>query len=312
MDRTPEGVVPGFERLMVLDRVARAEEGMTAAGRVAAVVRAAKFEVIPLKGALEAVTTSLPLGATVTVTSSPTKGIDPTIALCEELAAAGFDAVPHLAARLVRDAAHLGDLTARLDGAGVRRVFVVGGDGEPAGDFPDGLSLLRTMTNLGHRFEEVGVPAYPEGHATIPGDVLWGALLEKQPLADTMTTQLCFDPNAIVRWLAEARGRGVTLPVEVGLPSPVDLPRLVQISTRIGVADSARYLSKNRGVIGALLRRRAFRPDPLLRGLTATFADPHANVQGLHLYTFNQLGDAAEWQRRTLARLAAQRRPRRA
>jgi methylenetetrahydrofolate reductase (NADPH) len=309
MDREEEGVVPGFERVKVANRmtmVGRGEAGHASGPReperFAAVVRAAKFEVIPLAGIEDAVAAALRPGAVVTITCSPTKGLDPTLEVTGALMARGYVAVPHLAARSVRDAAHLADVIARLDAAGVTRVFVVGGDAPEPGPFSDGLSLLRAMEDAGHRFADVGVPAYPEGHPLISTEALWSALLAKQPHADSMATQLCFDARAIVRWLVEARRRGVTLPVEIGVPGPADLTRLLRVSARIGVADAARYLRKNRGLLGGVLRRRAFRPDPLMRGLEATIEEASSGVQGLHVYTFNQVDAAARWQRQTLDR----------
>jgi methylenetetrahydrofolate reductase (NADPH) len=160
------------------------------------------------------------------------------------------------------------------------------------------------MEDMGHRFEEVGVPGYPEGHPAIDTDTLWRSLIDKQAHADSIATQLCFDARAIARWIAVARRRGVTLPVEIGLPGPADLSKVLRISLKIGVADAGRYLRKNRGLIGAALRRRAFRPDALLRALAPAIRDPGMNVRGLHVYTFNQAAEAAQWQRRALERLA--------
>ena len=74
------------------------------------------------------------------------------VALCEQLQAAGFRAVPHLSARMVRDRAHLVDLIAWLEGAGVDRAFVVGGDAKEPGAYVDGLSLLREMAEIGHPY----------------------------------------------------------------------------------------------------------------------------------------------------------------
>ena len=304
MDRTALGVVPGLERLMAFDR-ARGDLGDAepvvaidagaARAAVRTVLRRARFELIPVKGALEAAVEALPAGATATVTCSPAKGLDPTIELCEDLAANGFVAVPHLAARSVRDADHLEDLLARMDEAGLRRVFVVGGDAPEPGAYPDAVALLRAMAWLGHGFDEVGVAAYPEGHVSIPTPALWRALQVKQRYAHAMVTQLCFDAAAVTRWIAEARAKGVTLPVEVGIPGPVDVGRLLRISARIGVAGAAAYLRKNKSIIGAVLRRRAFRPDPLLRELAPTIADPAAGIAGVHVYTFNQVADAVAW-----------------
>ena len=105
---------------------------------LAQVLRSPTFELVPLKNALDQAT-FLPAAVTVSVTASPAKGIEATIALCEQLQARGFRAVPHLSARMVRDRSHLTDLIAWLEGAGVDRAFVVGGDAKEPGDYPDGL-----------------------------------------------------------------------------------------------------------------------------------------------------------------------------
>jgi methylenetetrahydrofolate reductase (NADPH) len=268
---------------------------------VARVVAAAEFELIPLSGALER-TAVLPPGSTVTVTASPTRGLDPTFELVEALAGRGFSAVPHLAARSIRDRGELAEICSRLRAAGVERIFVVGGDGAQAGAFPDGASLLKELDAMGHRFRQVGIPAYPEGHVALDPDALMRALLEKQPFADHVTTQLCFEAAAISAWIQRARAAGVTLPVHVGVPGPVDLIRLARVAARIGVAGAAGYLRKNRGLFGALLRRRAFRPGPIVDALRPTLVDAGANVRALHIYTFNQVEEAVAWQSRTLGR----------
>ena len=128
------------------------------ARRSPGVLRAPTFELVPLKNALDQAE-FLPAGATVSVTASPAKGIEATVALCEQLQARGFRAVPHLSARMVRDRGHLSELIAWLEGAGVDRAFVVGGDAKEPGDYPDGLSLLRAMAEIGHPLAEIGIPA---------------------------------------------------------------------------------------------------------------------------------------------------------
>src|SRR5207244_2269707 len=159
------------------------------------------FELLPLKNAAEQ-EAALPRGARVSVTASPAKGLEATIALCVHLEAAGFRAVPHLSARMVRDEQHLRDLLGPLSDAGIDRAFVVGGDAEEPGAYPDGLSLLRAMADLGLAPTEIGVPCYPQGHAFIPDDALLAALHAKSEFAGYMTTQLCFDPTAIATWIA--------------------------------------------------------------------------------------------------------------
>jgi methylenetetrahydrofolate reductase (NADPH) len=281
-------------------RGAAISEGQRAAMR--ALVAAPKFELIPLRNAPEAAE-ALPERSAVTVTASPSHGIESTIELAERMAAAGHDAVPHLSAHMIQDRAHLSELLDRCRVAGFHEAFVVGGDAKDPGEFLDGLSLLRAMDELGHPFETVGVPGYPEGHADIGDERLLEVLLEKQRYVSYMATQMCFNPDAIVRWIAEMRRCGVTLAVHLGTPGVADLTKLMTISARIGVADSARYLKKNRRMVGHLLTPGKFGPDALLEGMAPAFADPSANIEALHLFTFNQVAATVEWQGRMLASL---------
>jgi methylenetetrahydrofolate reductase (NADPH) len=270
---------------------------------LAELLRAPTFELVPLKNALDQAG-FLPAGVTVSVTASPAKGIEATIALCEQLQARGLRAVPHLSARMVRDRSHLADLIAWLEGAGVDRAFVVGGDAKEPGDYPDGLSLLRDMAEIGHPLSEIGIPCYPQGHAFIADGPLLEALHAKAAFASYMTTQLCFDPGAIATWIAVRRGEGLTLPVHVGVPGVAEPHKLLAISARIGVADTHRFLTKNLRFVARLVRSGGFyRPDALLEGLAPHLADPSAGIVDLHMYTFNAVDTFEAWRRAYLANL---------
>ncbi len=270
---------------------------------LARLLAAPTFELVPLKNAI-AQADHLPAGATVSVTASPAKGVEATVALCEQLQARGFRAVPHVSARMVRDRAHLSDLLAWLEGAGVDRAFIVGGDAKEPGDFPDGLSLLREMAEIGHPLGEIGIPCYPQGHAFIADRRLLQALRDKASYASYMTTQLCFDPGAIATWIAERRAEGLALPVHVGVPGVAEPHRLLAISARIGVADTHRFLSKNIRFVARLMRSGGFyRPDGLLEGIAPHAADPSAGIVDIHLYTFNAVAATERWRRDYVAKL---------
>jgi methylenetetrahydrofolate reductase (NADPH) len=72
------------------------------------------------------------------------------------------------------------------------------------------------------------------------------------------------------------------------------------ISAKIGIADSARYLKKNKKMVGHLMKKGSFGPDAFLEALAPTLADPTADVRALHVFTFNQVQNTADWQRRML------------
>jgi methylenetetrahydrofolate reductase (NADPH) len=267
-------------------------------------LRAPTFELIPLKHAMDQAE-FLPAGARVSVTASPTKGLEATVSLAVRLRLAGFEVVPHLSARMVRDRAHLCDLVAALDEGDVRRAFVVGGDEKEPGPFEDGLALLRELAEIGHRFAEVGIPAYPQGHAFIADGPLLDALRAKAEFADYVTTQLCFDPAAISGWISARRAEGFALPVHVGVPGVAEPQKLLALAARIGVADTHRFLAKNVRFVARLVRSGGFyRPDALLEGIAPTVADPRADISGFHLYLFNAVEATETWRRAKLDTLA--------
>ena len=276
----------------------------TQAAALAHVLEAPTFELIPLRNSMDQAA-FLPAGATVSVTASPAKGIEATIALCEQLQGHGFRAVPHVSARMIRDRAHLADLLASLEGAGVDRAFVVGGDAKEPGAYPDGLSLLREMAEIGHPLGEIGIPGYPQGHAFIADGPLVEALRAKAAFASYITTQLCFDPAAIATWLAARRAEGIDLPVHVGIPGVAEPQKLLTIAARIGVADTHRFLVKNVRFVTRLIRSGGFyRPDGLLEGLAGPSADPAMGITGLHIYTFYAVEATEVWRKSTLAGLS--------
>lgn len=270
---------------------------------IAGVLAEPTFELIPLKNVDEQ-SEHLPAGATVSVTASPAKGLAATAALAVRLHGRGFRVVPHLSARLTRDRAELLDFLAPLRDAGLDRLFVVGGDPEEPGAYPDALSILREMADLGVLPAEVGIGCYPQGHAFIPEDELLAALAAKAPFASYMTTQLCFDPRAIAAWIAARRADGISLPIKLGIPGVAQIPKLIEISARIGVRDASKFILKNTAFVGQLIASGGvYRPNGLLAALAPVLGDPVADVIDLHLYTFNQVAATEQWRGEYLASL---------
>ncbi|MFT4082789.1 MAG: methylenetetrahydrofolate reductase [Nocardioides sp.] len=285
------------------NRVAR-RLGAAEESAVAAALATARFEVLPTPTIAEKVYGALPRGTTVTVTASPSRGIEATIALACELAESGYDAVPHLAARMVPGPGRLGVLVDRLLQAGVRKVFVPGGDAIEQTHYPDALALLGELTALGSPFVQVGIAGYPESHPTISDDLTIQAMWDKRNHATHIVSNLTFDPGVLSTWVRRLRVRGVTLPVILGVPGPVDRAKLLGVATKIGVGDSTRFLVKQKGVMARLVAPGVFSGEWLVTRCAGLIADPAAAVAGLHLYTFNQIAEAEEWRQDWLARLS--------
>ena len=107
-------------------------------------------------------------------------------------------------------------------------------------------------------------------------------------------------------WIGAVRARGVRLPIWIGLPGCVDNAKLVRISMKIGVAESARYVRHQRGVLSRVLTRQ-FKPTRLLDALANVTSEPDAGVAGFHIYTFNEVARTERWRRRAIERLATPR-----
>jgi methylenetetrahydrofolate reductase (NADPH) len=269
-------------------------------------LRRSRFEILPLDGIEEQVREHLTTDVKVTVTASPRKGLDATLELCERLAAAGYPVVPHLSARLVRDRAHLDEVLARLEAAGISELFVPAGDATEPGQFQGAADLLAAMGEARTHFERIGITGYPESHHLISDEETIRAMFAKSEMATDIVSQLCFDPATIAWWIGAVRARGTRLPIWIGIPGAVDYAKLVRISMKIGVAESARYLRHQHGLASRLMKRQ-FKPDRLLDGLARIVTEPDADVAGFHIYTFNEVGRTERWRRRTIERLETRR-----
>jgi methylenetetrahydrofolate reductase (NADPH) len=264
----------------------------------------ARYEVLPTASCEATVAEHLPAGFTVTVTASPSKGLGATIELAERLAALGFKAVPHLAARMVSGRSELAEISERLVAAGVTTVFVPAGDANPAaGSYAGALDLLVDLAELGRPFPEVGITGYPESHPTIHDDLTIQAMWDKRRFATHLVSNLTFDPGLLQSWLRRIRARGVTLPVLVGVPGPIDRAKLLAMATKIGVGESTRFLAKHRGTLTRLAAPGGFTGERFLQRAAPAFVGADAGVAGLHVFTFNQIAETERWRQDWLRRL---------
>src|SRR5699024_3076402 len=251
--------------------------------------------VIPLRGIADQVVAELPPGARVTVTASPTQGLEATLTVAGELARQGYRAIPHLAARMLRDAAEVREVLARLTEAGVGEVFVIAGDAaQPAGDLPGALELLEALAAAGCGMA-VGIGAHPEGHPHLPEAEATRLLRAKAEHASYAVTQMCFGAEPLLEWVRGLREEGLALPVRPGIAVPAGTARLLRIGTRIGVGRSLRMLGGEDSGMRRLLSPVRCDPGPLLaEPPEAGPPSPALSLRAAHLYTLNSLDVARE------------------
>ena len=264
-----------------------------------------RYELLPFMG-FDYALDELPSGATVAITASPEKGLDLTVDRCVEVATEReLEVVPHLAARAVRDREQLDALIGRFSDAGIEDLFVPGGDNKkPAGEYTSSFELLQDLDELGHDFAEIGITGYPEGHPLIDDDTLDEALAQKAPYATYIVTQICFDPEAVVDWIAGIRQEGIELPVYVGVPGVMKTERMLNISRKVGVGESIKFVRKTTGIIGMMKQliggKGRYRPDELVDGIAPFATNESYAIEGVHLYTFNEVADCETWRQSRL------------
>lgn len=268
----------------------------------------ARYEVIPMKN-LEAQIGFIPAGASVSVTCSPAKGQQATLDLTARLADLGHMTVPHLSARLAHDAADVRRLADFCRTHGLQEVFMVAGDApEPAGIYDGVVAFLRDFLECDHGLARIGVTAYPDGHALIPTEVVSEALHTKQALLEEAgvlgfaSTQMCFDLKTWTEWASAERNAGFKLPLHIGVPGVIDRTKLLSMGMRLGIGNSMRFVKKQGGVLGRLFKPGGYDPNKLITPLSKQAQE--LNIEGLHLFTFNNVQATAEWQQKMLQRLS--------
>ena len=131
-----------------------------------------------------------------------------------------------------------------------------------------------------HRFDQIGITGYPESHHLISDEETISAMFAKAPMATCIISQLCFDPDVIDGWVRAVRARGTHLPIWIGMPGTVDYAKLVRISMKIGLGESARFLRLHRSWMSRLMTR-SFKPDPLVRRARPALRRPGGRHRGL-------------------------------
>jgi len=241
-------------------------------------------------------------GTTVNVTFLP--GSDPmdTVAVAERLHNDGMNAVPHLAARSLRDADQLDALLAAYTSrAGVKEVLVIGGGVDnPVGAFADSMQVLETGLIQRHGIQNIGGAGHPEGSPDITQDEIAEALAAKNALAVRdglnmyIETQFCFEAAIVLEWERAVRAAGNALPIRIGIPGPATIKTLFRFAQISGIGPSMRFISKQARNVAKLMTVQS--PHLLLADLAAGMAaDSDCLIQHFHFYPFGGFAKTAAY-----------------
>lgn len=267
---------------------------------IAAFVRRASFETTRLsERELDEVKTLVPAGAAIYASEIPSRPLDEQIGTVRQLRAAGFEPVPHVAARNFGSVEAMEQFVRRLvEECAVRRVLVIAGDrSEPAGELVDSLAAIDSGVLQRCGIVEIGIAGYPEGHPRIGQEALERALAAKIAAAEgaglrvRVVTQFSLSAAPILAWLGDLRARGITQPVSIGLAGPTSLTTLLRFARICGVKASAQGFARNVGLVRNLMTSSA--PDPIVRVLAESTGG--LGVVAPHFFSFGGLVTTVRW-----------------
>ena len=240
-------------------------------------------------------------GTDVTITFLPGDNYRHNVETASALRRAGFNPVPHIAAREMPSREALDDFLTRARGeADVTRILLIAGDvALTKGPFRSRLDVCGSGLIEARGIRSVSVAGHPEGHPYLQAARAFGVLeawrdwRHLTKIHVDVVTQFCFESAPILGWTRELDARRIDLPVIVGLAGPATPATLTKFALRCGIGNSMRSLRGQIGRFGRLLIDTG--PDEVMRGLQSAPCAATTSIAGFHLFPFGGLRKAADW-----------------
>jgi methylenetetrahydrofolate reductase (NADPH) len=272
-------------------------------GELASLLSSASVEVSSRGHQLQQLRDNFTAGTDVTVTFLPGDHYRHNVETASALRRAGYNPVPHIAAREIPSREALDDFLARARGeADVTRLVLIAGDLALArGPFRSSLDVGASGLMEAHGITRLSVAGHPEGHPYLePAGAFkvleaWRDWGQQTKIRVDVVTQFCFESAPILGWIGEVDARGIELPVIVGLAGPATPATLMKFALRCGIGNSMRSLRSQIGRFGRLLTDTG--PDDVMRGLQSAPSAATAPIAGFHLFPFGGLRKASDWLR---------------
>jgi methylenetetrahydrofolate reductase (NADPH) len=271
--------------------------------RLAALLPSASVEISSRGHQIAELRDHFAAGTDVTITFLPGDNYRHNVETAAALRHAGFNPVPHIAAREMASREALDDFLARARGeADVSRILLIAGDvATTRGPFKSTRDACASGLIEAHGIASVSVAGHPEGHPflempdALKGLKAWRDWGRRTETRVDVVTQFCFESTPILQWMAELDRAGIDLPVIVGLAGPATPATLTKFALRCGIGNSMRALRSQIGRFGRLLMDNG--PDDVVRGLRCAPAAATVSIAGFHLFPFGGLRKAGDWLR---------------
>ena len=243
----------------------------------------------------------IPPGTRINVTFLENEDLAMRVAAAAAVKRLGFTPVPHISSRRIKSQEMLEEFLAALRDVGATdNVLVIGGDPiVPLGPYKESLAVIESGLLQQYGVKHISMGGHPSGDPNIPADALLPALerksaaLAKLDIPGTIITQVDFDVDRVLSWIAEVREHGVDLPIRVGVPGPASVKLLLGFASRLGLSTSTTIAKKYGLSVTNLLGKAG--PENFIRDLQAGLDPAKHGVVKLHFYTFGGFKTTAEW-----------------
>jgi len=213
-----------------------------------------------------------------------------TLNTVRAIAAAGFEAAPHLSC-VGSTRAGLSEILATYRAQNIRRIVALRGDlpsgTATAGEFRYAAELVRFIRETRGADWRIEVAAYPEYHPEqrYAARDLQHYADKVAAGADSAITQFFFNPDAYFHFVEQAHKLGATVPVVPGIMPFHNFAKIAQFAARDGI-DIPRWVAlKMEGFTDDAASVRAFGLDVVTRLCERLIA---GGAPGIHFYTMNQ------------------------
>lgn len=221
---------------------------------------------------------------------------DKTLSAVMDIAAAGFEAAPHLSC-VGSTRENIAEILATYRAQNIHRVVALRGDlpsgTATAGEFRYASELVRFIRETQGPDWHIEVAAYPEVHPQqrYAARDLQHFVDKMSAGADGAITQFFFNADAYFHFVAEARKLGVTQPIVPGIMPFHNYGRIAQFAQRDGIEIPRWVQMKMEGFMDDTASIRAFGLDVVTQLCERLIA---GGAPGLHFYTLNQSALALE------------------
>ena len=235
------------------------------------------------------------------ITFLPDEKSENVVETAKKLKLEGYDVIPHLPARTVKNnevlEKYIGELA---EEAGCSKILIIGGGGNQAGKISSTMDVLKTDLLSKFNFKSVGVAGHPEGSPDISKDALDLAIIEKNKFSLNvdfkmyLATQFFFEAKSLIDWEKHLNTINNKLDIHAGIPGPASIKTLINYARSCGIGNSLRFLTKQAFNLTKLATLNT--PDKLIYDL-ANYVETNksTNLENIHFYAFGGIKKTSEW-----------------